>query len=203
MYSRERYSKDRERLRMQIERARTPEERQRAEELRALRATYDALLSSVKKEMNELEIFSAFMKVAPMPIQADSERNVAPPEPDICCTIDGSPYYFELGEITDQALARNHAIMFKTDEPTGGAFSQDTPFASMLSSKAAKTYATAGAPLDLLLYYRRQHPPWEQYFVEMVNAGERDVHSVLKQNGGPFDRLWIFDFGKGRILFSA
>jgi hypothetical protein len=203
MHSRDRYRQERDRLRAEIERNRTPEEQQRADELRARRAAYDALPGDAKKEINELQVFRAFAKIAPIGIEANSELNVVPPEPDICCSVDGSPYYFELGEITDQGVARNYAIALKTDEPTGGAFSQDMPFAAILSSKATKTYVTSGVPVDLLLYYRKQYPPWERDFAEIVNASARDLHVVLKQNGGPFNRLWIFDFWEDRILLCS
>jgi hypothetical protein len=203
MYSKDQYRQEGNRLRAEIERNRTPQQLQHADELRTRRAAYDALPGDAKKEMNELQVFRAFAKAAPIWIEVNSDRNVAPPEPDIRCSIDGSPYYFELGEITDRGVARNYAIALKTDEQTGGAFSQKIPFASILSSKATKTYVTSGAPVDLLLYYRKQYPPWDEYFSEMVNASARDLTAELKLNGGPFDRLWIFDFWEDRILLSS
>jgi len=203
MNSREHFRQERGRIRVEIERNRTPEQRQYSDDLRARRAAYDALPGGVKKEINELEVFRAFAKVAPVSIDATSERNAAPPEPDVCCTIDGITYYFELGEITDQPVARSTAIALKTDEPTGCAFSQDVPFASILSNKATKKYLTSGAPVDLLLYYRKQYPPWKQYFSGMVNANENHIRAVLKSNAGPFDRLWIFDFWEDRVLLSV
>ena len=202
MYSRDHYMQRRRQLRAEIEHSRTPEERQLDEELRSRRAKYDSLPASVKKEMGELQVFRAFARVASIRIEAGSDRSVDPPEPHVLCSIDGSPYYFELGEITDQGVARSYAIALKTDEPTGGAFSQDIPFASLLSGKARKTYVTSSAPVDLLMYYRKQYPPGEQRFTEMVNASARDLHALLKRNGGPFDRFWIFDFWNDKILLS-
>jgi hypothetical protein len=155
-----------------------------------------------RKRADELQVFRAFAKVAPIRVETNSDRSVPPPEPDICCSMDGSRYYFELGEITSQGVARGNATEHKTSEPTGGPFSQDIPFAYLLSSKATKTYVTSGAPVDLLMYYRKQYPPWGQYFAEMANASARDLHALLKENGGPFDRLWVFDSWQDRILLS-
>jgi hypothetical protein len=198
---REQYRQKRDQLRAELERDRTPGERRFAGEVRTQRARYNSLPSAEKKALYEIEVFRAFAKVAPSQVEADSERSVNPPQPDICCTIHGSLYYFELGEITE--VARNLARAIKYDEPRGVAFEQDRPFACILKEKAKKNYVTSGAPVDLLLYYRSQYPPWKRYFDEMVSANTHLLQAALKQNAGPFDRLWVFDFWKHRILWSG
>jgi hypothetical protein len=202
VYSPEHYRKERDRLRAEIESSRTPEERSRSEELRTRRAAYEVLSGAIKKEINELQVFQAFAKVAPIQIDIGSERNAASPEPDVRCAIGGAPYYFELGEITDQAVARSLAMAFERDELTGGAFSQDRPFATILANKATKTYETSGVSVDLLLYYRKQYPPGPQYFSEMVDSCRHSLSAALIGGGGPFDRIWVFNFWEDRVLLT-
>src|SRR5437764_15075282 len=81
-----------------------------------------------------------------------------PPRPDIQCQIAGSPYLFELGEITDECLAKNFSRSLRTGEISGGAFSQEGPFIRMFRKKATRSYETNGAPVDLVLYYESNIP---------------------------------------------
>jgi hypothetical protein len=121
----------------------------------------------------------------------------------IWSSVDGSPYYFELGEVTDSSVAYSLAKALENDEPAGGAFSQTEPFRDILTSKAGKTYVSNGSPIDLLLHYQKQSPPWQQYFAEMVERHAREINAVLSVNGGPYQRLWIFDGWKRDILLKA
>jgi hypothetical protein len=197
----EKYRAERDRLRAEIERNRTPAQRAEAEEIRARRHAYERLPGRVKTEMNELDVFRAFEAVADIGINAGSAQNAKAPEPDILCVIGGNPHYFELGEIADTSMARNLAKALERDEPTGGAFSQMEPCHDILASKAKKVYRSNGVPIDLLLHYQKQTPPWKQYFDEMVEKYANEINAVLIPNGGPFQRLWVLDvWGKGILL---
>jgi hypothetical protein len=114
----------------------------------------------------------------------------------IRCAITAELHYFELGEITDQSVAQCTADALKYDEPRGTAFSQAEPFAYIIGKKRTKTYTTNGAPVDLVLYYRNQSPPFAAHFSELLESSMADVEALV--TSGPFQRLWIFDFAKKR-----
>lgn len=153
--------------------------------------------------MNELEVFRAFAMAAGIGVDEGSARNAKPPEPDIVCSIAGAPHYFELGEIADTSVAYSLAKALEKDEPTGGPFSQMEPFRDILTSKAGKTYVANGNPIDLLLHYQKQTPPWKEYFDAMVDTYAREINAVLSANGGPFKRLWVFSVWGKEILLSV
>jgi hypothetical protein len=71
-----------------------------------------------------------------------------------------------------------------------------------VANKGGKTYETAGAPVDLVLYYRKQYPPPSEYLSEIIEETQPSLNALLKAQGGPFDRVWMFDFWKDRILLS-
>jgi len=130
-----------------------------------------------------------------------SGANAQAPEPDIRCTIGGVLHCFELGEITDQPVARTTADALKYDEPRGTAFSQTEPLTYIIAKKGTKTYTTNGAAVDLILYYRTQHAPWPSYFADIL-AGNMAALGTLT-NGGPFQRVWVFDFNKVSVLWHS
>jgi hypothetical protein len=87
--------------------------------IRARRAAYNALPNSRKTKIEEMRVFDVFAAVAAEArIDADSGINAAKPEPDIRCTVAGTRYYFELGEITDRPVAKSMADAIKYDEPS-------------------------------------------------------------------------------------
>jgi hypothetical protein len=199
----EKYRIERDQLRAEIERNRTPEQRAEAEEIRARRHAYERLPGRVKTEMNELEVFRAFAIAAGLGVDEGSARNAKPPAPDIWCSIGGAPCYFELGEVADTSVAYSLAKALENDEPTGGPFSQMEPFRDILIAKAGKKYIANGSPIDLLLHYQKQAPPWKQYFDEMVDKYAAEINAVLSANGGPFQRLWVFNVWEGEILLRV
>jgi hypothetical protein len=123
--------------------------------------------------------------------------NESPPRPDIRVSIDGKDYYFELGEITDEGLARSIHIALKTKEVTGCALSQVDPLAKMLKQKCEKKYETNGAPVDLLLYYWRQRP-YQPAIQEYMDENRCEIGKLLKS--GQFDQIWIYDWQSGKVL---
>jgi hypothetical protein len=201
MYDPERFRQERDRLRAEIEASRTHEEKAWADEVRARRAAYEALPNSKKTELDELEVFNAFASVAGVDIDSGSGINARIPEPDIRCTIKGERHYFELGEITDRSVARCTADALKHYEPRGTAFSQTAPFVYIIRKKYTKTYTTNGALIELVLYYRNQSPPFSSHLTELVASNATDLKALV--DGGPFQRVWIFDSGKKQVLWRS
>ena len=202
MYDPEDFRKEKERLRAEIEANLTPEGRAAAEQTRARRAAYNALSNSGKTEIGELKVFNAFAAVvAEARIDPDSGINAVAPEPDIRCSVAGARHYFELGEVTDQPVAKSMADAIKHDEPRGCAFSQDRPFAYIIEKKRSRSYTTGGAPVELLLYYRTQSPPPPPHFGELLNNAASDLQALV--TSGPFQRVWIFDFSDKLLLWRS
>jgi hypothetical protein len=165
----------------------TPDEKRRA---------YNALPSDTKKELAEMGAFIGFAQAANLAVE--SPTNEKPPLPDISCKIGGSPYLFELGEITDEGVAENVSKSLRTGEVTGGAFSEEEPLIRIIRKKAASTYRTDGAPLDLLLHYDKQYPFAPGDYLKRYEA---DIAAAMIPNG-PFSRIWIYDSWTKSILWS-
>jgi hypothetical protein len=177
---------------------RTPEGKAWADQVRAQRAAYEALSNSKKTELEELEVFDAFAAVAQVDVDSGSGVNSQSPEPDIRCEVRGEVHYFELGEITDQSVARCTADALRYDEPRGTAFSQNEPFAYIIGKKRSRTYTTNGAPVELVLYYRNQSPPFPSHFAELLASSMADLEALV--SSGPFQRVWILTLRKGRFF---
>ena len=106
-----------------------------------------------------MTVFLGFAAAANLKIDPDSSLNAKPPQPDIACTVAGAQYFFELGEITDESLAKDVSTSLRTEvDSKGGFFSEEEPLIRMIRKKAATKYETNGAPLDLILHYDKQSP---------------------------------------------
>lgn len=168
----------------------TPEEKRRE---------YYAQPSSVRKELAEMRAFLGFIEAAEIGIDLDSPANEKPPRPDISCTIDGDPYFFELGEVTDQSLARDVSMSARDGEDgDGGFFDEDEPLLRIIRKKTLSTYQTGGAPLDLVLHYDKQSPISP---AECLRRHETDIAAALIPTG-PFSRIWIYDSWTHLVLWS-
>lgn len=113
--------------------------------------------------------------------------------------IDGREYFFELGEITDEALAKGIADSVKTGTVSGCARSQEKPLAKMLKQKCEKRYETNGARVDLLLYYWRQSPYMET-IVGYLNDNNLEIAKLLTLS--QFAKIWIYDLGSETVLWK-
>ena len=131
-----------------------------------------------------------------MPIEPYDHENEDPPLPDIGCTIDGHAYYFELGEITDEGLAKAVSVSVKTGEATGCSFSEAEPLLKMFRDKCGKVYTTNGAPVDLLLYYSRQTPYGP---VEYIAGNQIEIDQLIRAS--EFARVWVYSDGPPTILW--
>jgi hypothetical protein len=112
---------------------------------------WSAFSPADQKRIDEGKVFVRFVKASSLAGDSFEYENLDPPHPDISAKIGGEVYYFELGEITDEGLARGVSVSEKTCEITGAPFSQVGPLMKMFRDKCAKSYTTSGAPLDLLL----------------------------------------------------
>jgi class 3 adenylate cyclase len=161
--------------------------------------TYDhAMSSDDRKRMGELRAFEGFVRASGLPVDPTSVECLDPPAPDIRCMLSASPYLFELGEVTDEGLARGYSHSLRTGEITGGFFSQSEPLEYMISSKAdkAKKYRTDGFPVDLLLYYWK-HPPYDPAIEQTLTRSAGLTHQIL--DSGLFARIWVYEHPQ-RIL---
>jgi len=203
MYNAEEFRAYRNRLSAEIEADRTPEETAQADETRAQRAAYEALPNETQKELKELEVFNAFADVNELHVDSGSATNAKPPKPDIMCTINGEPRYFELGEIADQQAAQCAANALKRMELQGTVFgySQVEPFYYIVQKKCRTTYETSGVPVELILYYRSQSPPPRLQFEELLQRSMACLESVVSRR--QFQSLWIYDFAKKRTLWHS
>ena len=162
-------------------------------------AAWNALSSEERKQANESLVFISFAhetKLIPDPFEHSNEN---PPRPDVLTRIDGSEYFFELGEITDEALAKNIAYSIKAKTVTGCALSQEEPLAKMLKQKCEKPYETGGAQVDLLLYYWRQSQ-YEETIVEYLNKNNLEIGKLL--HGSQFANIWIYDLDSETVLWK-
>jgi hypothetical protein len=157
---------------------------------------YDRLSNDDRKRMQELRAFLGFTKVSSLPIEPPTVVCLDPPCPDIGCRLGCAPYFFELGEVTDEGLARRCTDSIKTGKITVGWHSQAKPLTLIFTSKAQKTYETNGAPVDLLLYYWKQAP-----FEPEVRKVLSELRPVVDQmlSPGRFSRIWIYQY-PGSVL---
>ena len=154
----------------------------------------------IPKDEWERKIFTEFAEAAGLKVDPRSVTSGMPPQPDIRFTVGGVERWAELVEITDQDLARDHMASLKTGEITGGAFSQRVPLERSIKSKAAKTYATNGARLDLLAYYDKQYPAVSVEPDLIPQAMGQSAADMVA--AGVWSRVWVYDGWNRRVLWT-
>jgi hypothetical protein len=165
------------------------------------RRLWEGFAPDEQKEIRESRSFVGFARASGLPIDAMGHTNEKPPLPDISSTVDGQPHYFELGEITDEGLARRVSISERTGELTGGPFSQSEPLLKMFREKCGKAYPTNGVPVDLVLYYSRQYPH-EGALLEYLKIHTTEISSLIASS--PYKRVWIYsDWPPQKILWNT
>src|ERR1035438_3636435 len=90
-------------------------------------ALWGSFSPSERQQTEESRTFISFANAMKLVSDPFEHFNGSPPKPDISALIDGKNYYFELGEITDQGLARSINIAQKMKEVSGCALSQVDP----------------------------------------------------------------------------
>lgn len=77
--------------------------------LRDRQMVCDELSNDDRKRMQELRAFLGFIDASRLPADRATAVCLDPPYPDISCRLGSSPYFFELGEVTDEGLARGYS----------------------------------------------------------------------------------------------
>jgi hypothetical protein len=157
------------------------------------RKAWDDLSLDQRKRYIEWWTFGNFARIAPLDIDPRSIENREPPEPDIRCLISRAEHYFELGEVTDQTLARTAGIAAKNRQTIfAGKFSQLDPLVRIFRQKCSKKYSTNGHPLHLLLHYSvgRQVPHTAHLRAEISKWGRVIVKRLQRS---PFASVWLYD----------
>jgi len=101
-------------------------------------ALSNSLTPAERKQANESLVFVSFAdatKLIPDPFKHSNERQG---RPDIRASINGLDYYFELGEITDEAFTSGWARSIKAKTGSGCTFAQHEPLKRMLERKCQK-----------------------------------------------------------------
>jgi hypothetical protein len=106
------------------------------------------------KDVHEWAVFEEFVHAAGLGIDiSTASKGVPPDEPDIRVVTREGTVYFELGRLLDDEMqeAKKKACAGKLVSTAD--FDVKLPLREMLLKKIAKPYQTAGAPIDLVLYY--------------------------------------------------
>jgi hypothetical protein len=152
-----------------------------------------------RKKLAESSIFVRFARCSGIVSNPFDHKNDSPPFPDIRTVVSGSTYFFELGEVTDEAIPRRLSRQFKTGGITGGSFSQSEPLLRMFREKCQSHYVTNGAPVDLVLHYSKMYP-YAPLITEFFKTRAVEVGSLMKAS--PFTRIWIYsDWEPRQILW--
>ena len=163
-------------------------------------AAWNILSSDERKQANESLVFVSFAHETGLIPDPFEHSNEDPPRPDVHTHVDGREYFFELGEITDEGLAKGIGDSMKTKMVSGCAFSQEEPLAKMLKQKCEKRYETNNAQVDLLLYYWRQSP-YEDTIMEYLNKNSLEIDKLLHIS--QFTNIWIYDLESETILWKT
>ncbi|MGC2163444.1 MAG: hypothetical protein WA634_16160 [Silvibacterium sp.] len=163
-------------------------------------ALWESLNPNQKQQTAESRVFISFANATGLVADPYKHDNECPPRPDVRTSIDGHDYYFELGEIVDEGLARNIDRSRKTGMVSGCALSQVDPLAKMLKQKCKKEYETNDIPIDLLLYYWRQGP-YTDTICDYLLWNNRDIEGQLQNS--QFARIWIYDWQSGKVLWKT
>jgi hypothetical protein len=90
--------------------------------LPAIGAARLATMSRKKQAQDEREIFDLFIECAKLDIPESSIRSGSNREPDILCTLDGSPCAFELCELSNQEEREAYQLVTATDSMLRGSW---------------------------------------------------------------------------------
>lgn len=163
------------------------------------KALWDAMTPSERKQTTESIAFVSFADAMGIIADPFDHSNEDHPRPDILLSRNGSDYFFELGELTDENLAKTISHSLKTKVVSGCAVSQVDPLKKMLDQKCRKNYETNDALVDLLLYYWRLHP-YEPAVEDYLTENRLEVKRQFL--GSNFRTIWIYDMNSKRVLWS-
>lgn len=157
------------------------------------------LKSADRKRALEMCLFQSFVPASGLLIDEGSAENRDPAYPDILCRISGEKYWFELGQVINEDVAKKiNPNRRKYDD--GFSFNQETPFVELISSKASKSYETEGAPVDLILHFDLRLGTTAS--VKRLSEKHKTLLDSLTVTG-PFKRVWIFDDGTKQVVWRS
>jgi len=158
------------------------------------------LTSDQAKEYREWFTFTRFARASKLDIDPRTIQNRKVPEPDILCEVAGTGHYFEMGEVTDQTIAKNASIADKVGADIhGGFYSQDAPVEKMIFQKCSKAYALDGLPASLLLHYNVGHQvPCPEILADLLSELRERINAALK--GSVFQAIWFYDGWDNKVL---
>ena len=158
------------------------------------------------KSAHEQTVFIEFARIAGLAIDPSTVESRPQGEPDIRCMLDGQSVYFELGRLLDQGMQRLKLKAMRA-APQQVACNYDEvklPEREMLRTKLEKDYFTAGAPMELLLYYDNEN--WLVGDVPAVEdfAWHADHVMLPVINEAPplFRRIWVYERHRPSVLWS-
>jgi hypothetical protein len=153
----------------------------------------------------EWKTFRAFAKatdldVDPRSIEMCDPNAAAPPLPDVRCLVSGQPSYFELGEITEEDLARKASIALKNRAHVyGGFISQRRPLVRIFLKKCRSKYTTNGSPLHLVLHFAvGRQSPFEPQLTADVQQWRK--HLIERIGRSQFASVSVYDDWQKRVL---
>ena len=169
------------------------------------RRVWNGLKRQHQKLYIEWKTFRAFalasgLDIDPRSIDMYDPNAVNPPLPDVGCLVSGCPEYFELGEVTEEKLARAASIAMKNGKGVyGGVVSQRLPLVQIFLKKCRNRYTTNGYPFHLVLHFAvgRQSPIEPQLINDLSKWRDRLVERI---RCSPFTCVWLYDDWEKRVL---
>ena len=139
------------------------------------------------------------LDVDPRSIEMCDPNAAAPPLPDVRCLVSGKLEYFELGEVTEEGLARTASIATKNRQSfSGGAVSQRQPLLRIFLKKCRNRYTTEGHPLHLVLHFVVGHQaPFEPQLNDDLDKWRDRLVKRIQRS--PFSSVWLYDDWLKRI----
>ncbi len=166
-------------------------------------------LADLKPEHRKLyvewKIFRDFatasgLDIDPRSIEMCDPNDASPPLPDVSCLVSGGPEYFELGEVTEEDLARTASIALKNREDSFGDFVANVqPLVRIFLKKCRKRYTANGRALHLVLYFAVGHQfPFEpQLENDLQRWRDRLINRIQRSR---FSTAWLYDDWQERVL---
>lgn len=158
------------------------------------------------KAFREWEMFTSFcggagFEVDPAEIVMLDSSSSIPPPPDLQCSINGLPHFFELGEIIQQdiawALSRLESQPIK--EPYIPLDTGLEPLEILLNKKLRKVYDPQARPLSLLLYYA-YGPEYWRFLKPLIAQKAADLRSRFQAS--IFRSIYLYDAANQEVLLD-
>lgn len=169
------------------------------------RRAWEDLTRERQKLYIEWKTFRAFVQTSgldidPRSIEMCDPNAASPPLPDVRCLVSGQLEYFELGEVTDESVARTASIAMKNRQGVyGGFMSQRKPLIRIFLKKCRNRYTTNGRPLHLVLHFAVGHQsPFSPQLNEDVKKWRGWLVERIRRS--QFASVWLYDDWHKRVL---